>query len=222
MYQLSNWTNRNHFLIFLEMLLKFDGLHSVSCASDSFTEQLELQFLSDELDIAITDHGENPWLEEIYEKPQVPTKPTIGLTCNQSCHSVVPTLDDLSSQPSPWLSPDGAEYVKKFAISSTVMKALKVLLSFGCVLATPKGVLKHMHVEGLTVYHVKSHLQRGPKGPSAMHRRKCKKAGIALIAPPTLSSLTNPCQDFELRPSPSAGASPTHPAVYKMDSSSPL
>ena len=28
-----------------------------------FTEQLELQFLSDELDIAITDHGENPRLE---------------------------------------------------------------------------------------------------------------------------------------------------------------
>ena len=28
-----------------------------------FTEQLELQFLSDELDIAITDQGENPRLE---------------------------------------------------------------------------------------------------------------------------------------------------------------
>ena len=28
-----------------------------------FTEQLELQFLSDELDIAIIDHGENPRLE---------------------------------------------------------------------------------------------------------------------------------------------------------------
>uniref|UniRef100_A0A7N2MUZ2 Uncharacterized protein n=1 Tax=Quercus lobata TaxID=97700 RepID=A0A7N2MUZ2_QUELO len=69
-----------------------------------FTEQLELQFLSDELDIAITDLGENPRLEyeEIYETPQAPTKPAIGLTCNQSCHSVVPTLDDLSSNSSPW------------------------------------------------------------------------------------------------------------------------
>nr|POF26670.1 myb family transcription factor phl6 [Quercus suber] len=67
-----------------------------------FTEQLELQFLSDELDVAITDHGENPRLEEIYETPQAPTKPAIGLTCNQSCHSVVPTLDDLSSNSSPW------------------------------------------------------------------------------------------------------------------------
>nr|POF11660.1 hypothetical protein CFP56_62236 [Quercus suber] len=40
----------------------------VSCASDSFTEQLELQFLSDELDIAITDHGENPWLERLLQR----------------------------------------------------------------------------------------------------------------------------------------------------------
>lgn len=41
------------------------SFHGFSSASDSLalTEQLELQFLSDELDIAITDHGENPRLD---------------------------------------------------------------------------------------------------------------------------------------------------------------
>ena len=45
-----------------------------------------------------------------------------------------------------------------------------------------------------------------------------QKAGIALISPPTLSSLANPQQDSEMQPSsPSAGASPPHP-----DESTPL
>lgn len=39
--------------------------HGFGCSSDSLalTGQLELHFLSDELDIAITDHGENPGLD---------------------------------------------------------------------------------------------------------------------------------------------------------------
>lgn len=42
-----------------------DSLHGMNFASDNLahTEQLELQFLSDELNIAITDHGENPRLD---------------------------------------------------------------------------------------------------------------------------------------------------------------
>lgn len=41
------------------------NFHGLSSTSDSLTltEQLDLQFLSDELDIAITDHGENPRLD---------------------------------------------------------------------------------------------------------------------------------------------------------------
>lgn len=41
------------------------SFHGLSCASDSlaFTENLDLQYLSDELDIAITDHGEIPGVD---------------------------------------------------------------------------------------------------------------------------------------------------------------
>lgn len=41
------------------------SFHGVTCMGErfGFNEKLELQFLSDELDIAITDHGENPRLD---------------------------------------------------------------------------------------------------------------------------------------------------------------
>lgn len=47
-----------------------DGsFHGITCTGDGFNEQLELQFLSDELDIAINDHGENPRLDVSTLKP---------------------------------------------------------------------------------------------------------------------------------------------------------
>ncbi|GLT72223.1 hypothetical protein SLA2020_441770 [Shorea laevis] len=297
---IDNQYDEEHSEALMRDFLNFPGddsgssLHGVTCASDglAYTDQLDLQFLSDELDIAITDHGENPRLDEIYETPQASSKLAIGLTCNQNCRSVVPTLDDLSSQPSP-----GSASVHKPRMRWTpelherFVEAVNKL--DGAEKATPKGVLKLMNVEGLTIYHVKSHLQKyrlakympekkEEKAASSSEEKKAtstsnesdgrrkgsiqitealrmqmevqkqlheqlevqralqlrieeharylqkildeqQKAGIALISPQTLSSLPNPCEDPELRPSsPSAGASPPHPAESKTDSSSPL
>ncbi|KAM4102438.1 hypothetical protein ACB094_05G222600 [Castanea mollissima] len=296
---IDNQYDEEHSDALMKDFLNFPGdaseeLHGVSCASDSLalTEQLELQFLSDELDMAITDHGENPRLDEIYDTPQAPSKPAIELTCNQSSHSVVEALDDLSSQPSP-----GSAALHKPRMRWTpelherFVEAVNKL--DGAEKATPKGVLKLMNVEGLTIYHVKSHLQKYRLAKYMPEKKEEKKAssseekkaastsnesdgrtkgsmhitealrmqievqkqlheqlevqralqlrieeharylqkileeqqesGIALISPPTLSLLANTHQDSEMQPSsPSAGASPPHPAESKSDSSSPL
>ncbi|GLT38212.1 hypothetical protein SLA2020_124760 [Shorea laevis] len=137
------------------------GFPDMHCGTDGLvlTEQLELQFLSDELDIAITDHEENPRLDEIYETPQPASKPAIGLTCNKSYVAGTPCSDSPSSLASP-----GATAVHKPRMRWTpelhecFVEAVRKL--DGPEKATPKGVLKLMNVEGLTIYHVKSHLQK--------------------------------------------------------------
>ncbi|XP_057504483.1 myb family transcription factor PHL6 isoform X2 [Actinidia eriantha] len=135
--------------------------HGVNGSNDSiaFTEQLELQFFSDELDMAIGSGGGNPRIDEIYEAPQASSKPAIGLASSQNNHSIGTPLDDLSSQPSPLLPAAHKPRMRWTPeLHDCFVEAVNKL--DGAENATPKGVLKIMNVKGLTIYHVKSHLQK--------------------------------------------------------------
>ncbi|GMI91949.1 hypothetical protein like AT3G13040 [Hibiscus trionum] len=164
---LNNTYNEEHSEVIMKDFLNFPGdvcdggFHGMHCESDNFalTEQVELHFLSDELDIAINDHGENPTVEEIYETPQPSSKPTVGLTCNQNSASATQSINAPASH-----APSGPAAVHKPRMRWTpelhecFLQAVSKL--DGPENATPKGVLKLMNVEGLTIYHVKSHLQK--------------------------------------------------------------
>ncbi|KAF8400144.1 hypothetical protein HHK36_013440 [Tetracentron sinense] len=135
--------------------------HGMNYVSDSLTltEQLELRILSGELDIAITDNGENPSVDAIYEVPQVSSVPTIRSICNPNHHSVVPPIDGQSSHPSPGISADHKPRMRW--TPELHERFIEVVNKFdGAEKATPKGILKLMNVEGLTIYDVKSHLQK--------------------------------------------------------------
>ncbi|KFK35545.1 hypothetical protein AALP_AA4G004700 [Arabis alpina] len=114
----------------------------------SLSEQMEFQFLSDELELAITDRVETPRLDEIYQVTE--SSP------DQNCVPVVmPVLSQSSS---------GSEVNHKprmrwnTELHECFLEAVKKLE--GPEKATPKAVMKLMNVEGLTIYQVKSHLQK--------------------------------------------------------------
>ncbi|KAL2932878.1 Myb family transcription factor PHL6 [Bienertia sinuspersici] len=114
----------------------------VTCGSDSlaFSEHLELQLLSDELHLAMTDNGENPGIDN---SPQ-PVSPSINSISSER------TLESgASHKPRMRWTPE---------LHERFVEAVKKL--DGPEKATPKGVLKLMNAEGITIYHVKSHLQK--------------------------------------------------------------
>lgn len=123
------------------------------------TEQMELQLLSDELDIAICGDGENPRIDEIYEEPQALIQQSRESTPSQNFLSCTLPNDKLSVPPS---AVSAALHKPRMRwtpeLHESFMEAVKKL--DGAEKATPKAVLKLMNVEGLTIYHVKSHLQK--------------------------------------------------------------
>ncbi|CAN0880319.1 Myb family transcription factor PHL6 [Linum grandiflorum] len=163
----------------------------MSCASDSlaFSEHLELQFLTDELDMSITDHGENSRLDEIYGTPEtLSKKPVTELTSDQQHASAAPPVDALSGQPSPT---GAAAHKPRMRWTPELHESFVAAVDKldGAEKATPKGVLKLMNVEGLTIYHVKSHLQKYRMAKYLPERKEEKKSCSSEEKKPTLSSL---------------------------------
>ncbi|KAF3542291.1 hypothetical protein DY000_02004084 [Brassica cretica] len=133
-----------------------DGaFHDLDCSNDSYclSDQMELQFLSYELELAITDRSETPRLDEIYETPLASSSnPVTGMSQSQRCVTGAVSTGSaaaLNHKPRMRWTPE---------LHESFLKSVDKLE--GPEKATPKAVLKLMNVEGLTIYHVKSHLQK--------------------------------------------------------------
>ncbi|CAH8381539.1 unnamed protein product [Eruca vesicaria subsp. sativa] len=140
------------------------GFHDLDCSNDSYclSDQMELQFLSDELELAITDRSETPRLDEIYETPLASSTPVTGLSQSQRSLSGAVTIETVTSHPSPGSAAATGNHKPRMRwtpeLHESFLKSVDKLE--GPEKATPKAVLKLMNVEGLTIYHVKSHLQK--------------------------------------------------------------
>ncbi|CAL4966518.1 unnamed protein product [Urochloa decumbens] len=127
----------------------------------AFDEQMEFQFLSEQLGIAITDNEESPHLDDIYGTPRQLSSLPVSSCSNQSIQNLgSPVKVQLNSS----RSSSGSTTSNKSRLRWTLELHERFLEAVnkleGPEKATPKGVLKLMKVEGLTIYHVKSHLQK--------------------------------------------------------------
>ncbi|KAK8954278.1 Myb family transcription factor APL [Platanthera zijinensis] len=127
----------------------------------SIIEQMDLQILSEELGIAITDSGESPSLDDIYETTQSSFFPPFQSTVSQAANKLgtpakfMPHLNYSTSGPLSVVKP---RLRWTLDLHERFLEAVYKL--DGPEKATPKGVLKLMNTEGLTIYHIKSHLQK--------------------------------------------------------------
>ncbi|KAL5225262.1 hypothetical protein ABZP36_011901 [Zizania latifolia] len=127
----------------------------------AFAEQMEFQFLSEQLGIAITDNEESPRFDDIYGKPPQLSSLPVSSCSNQSLQNVGSPVKVQLSSSSGSATTNKARLRWTLELHERFVEAVNKLEGpENHTEATPKGVLKLMKVEGLTIYHVKSHLQK--------------------------------------------------------------
>ncbi|WVZ77931.1 hypothetical protein U9M48_025724 [Paspalum notatum var. saurae] len=133
------------------------SFHGESSAM-AFREQMEFQLLSEQLGIAITNNEESPRLDDIYGRPpQTSLCPVMPYSDQEDPQSAAsPVKVQLTSSRAAACNKSRLRWTPE--LHERFLEAVNKL--GGAEKATPKGVLKLMKVEGLTIYHVKSHLQK--------------------------------------------------------------
>ncbi|KAM0856741.1 hypothetical protein ACQ4PT_048913 [Festuca glaucescens] len=166
----------------------------------AFAEQMEFQYLSEQLGIAITDNEESPQLDDIYNTPapQMSSLP-VSSCSNQSVQSLgspakVPLSASLSSSASAASNKSRLRWTLE--LHERFVEAVNKLE--GPEKATPKGVLKLMKVDGLTIYHVKSHLQKYRHAKYIPETKEDKKASSDVKRVQASSSGSDPCKNKNL------------------------
>ncbi|KAJ4754733.1 Myb family transcription factor APL [Rhynchospora pubera] len=165
------------------------SFHGGNCAKNSLamSEQMEFQILSEQLGIAITDNEESPRLDDIYEVAQQEASLEVSPGCHQPESGAVEETKEpvvkvqLSTTRSASSSTGSANSANNkprlrwtLELHERFVEAVNKL--DGSEKATPKGVLKLMNVEGLTIYHVKSHLQKYRLAKHLPETKEDKKA----------------------------------------------